>query len=228
MKFLLLSIMSILSTAALISSTAQAGDIAFLPEQINQEISNLDSNEAKDFEDLVLPDGFESTEQLKSNIQLYKQIVEALTNNDIRSTEGRALTQAETNLLVKYFLQLKLDHATLTSEGFKARLSIANIEDKAQAIQILKNIATTRKEMDSYLDLGSVKCFFRNYKDPNAAFEEIKVSESFNRAPLTDILRKSDEATVVGKCRGCGLLSLHEFSMVEDQRLKYPACVNEN
>lgn len=219
MKYFFLSLMFTLLSAVSFSSSVWA--------QISQDIASLNLENGKTFEDFGLPSFYESSDQLKSNLQLYRQIIETLTNNAIRSPENRALTQAEANLLVKYFLHLKLDPEKLLSLGFQANLNIPNTRDKAQAIQVISNIANLRKDMDHYLVLGNVKCFFRNYKNPYS-FEDIKVTESLDRDPLTKILNRSDEATIVGKCRGCGLLRLPEFSMTEDQSMKYPVCGNQD
>lgn len=223
MKYLLLSLVLITSSAV---QVVHAGNLNKLSERINQEISVLNSAEAKTFEDFALPNEFTWSAKSKADLQTYKQAIEMLANNEIRSESGKAFTQTEANLLIKYFLQLNLDFDDLLSPGFRGSWRIASIRDNVQAIQIIENIANTRKDMDEYLELGDVKCFFRNYKDPNTEVEGVKMTYALKQMPLAEILKRSEEAIVVGKCRGCGLLKLPEFAFTEEQNFKFPTCVN--
>jgi hypothetical protein len=184
------------------------------------------SKKVIEYEDFALPDSSAGLQNAESNLILFKQTIEELALNDKRTPapENKAFNQLEANLLVKYFLKLNINPDSVLSMRFQGSLDIKNVRDKAQAIQTINNIANTRKDMNLYLALSDVRCFYRNYFDPNAVFNNLRLSDSLKKDPLTEIFKRSDDVTIVGKCRGCGLLKLDEFSMTAEQREQYSAC----
>lgn len=182
-----------------------------------------------------------SDEELKKfNIFRFKQLVEEYAMNEVRTPEGRPLTQVETNLLVKNFVESNISPQLLLNVTFQGELELPfsgktqeEIEaQKAQVIQTLSNIAKTRNEMAAYMNYEDVRCFYRNFRDSEAAEKGLVPANDVNtRSPLANILKASDDVVIVGKCRGCGLLNVNvfarEYAMSPETREYYSACAGK-
>jgi hypothetical protein len=144
----------------------------------------------------------------------------------VRSPQGKAFTQLEANLLVKYFLELKIKPETLLSLGFQGKLAIPLDKDKDQAVQTIKNIANIRIDLAEFEEYPDVRCFYRNYKDSNAPTDSIDFTNEQKQFPIADIFRRIDDVTIVGKCRGCGLLNYYteKMSMPVELKQKFEGC----
>lgn len=229
MKFLFLSLVLILSSVgrAEVASTVSASPLfedILLSDPSSKNLQSSDSDESSE------PHKTSESDTLK-----FKEAVVNLATNKFRTPEGKALTQAEANLLVKYFVQLNIKpEIILDSYKFQSDLkkeihpnvdSIQADADRAQVIQTITNIAKTRVDMAAYLEHPNVRCFFRNYRDENALSDVNKLTDNAKlKAPLTEIYKRSDDVLIVGKCQGCGLLALEEFAMTPEQTGKYSAC----
>jgi hypothetical protein len=200
------------------------GALAFkdfpLSTQNTEQLTNLDNK------------GSLSKEQMQDNESKYQQIIIELATNDERSVdENMALTQIEANLLVKYFQELNLNPQKLISAQFKSGIKISgeNWRDRLEVIRAVENIAKTRIDMNSFL-YEDVRCFFRGYSDPNAALDESRKFEKSShessamapelsgliRRKFENSLKRSDEVTIGGKCRGWGLCSLPEITLYNE------------
>jgi hypothetical protein len=162
-----------------------------------------------------------------------------LANRDKSQDERQVLTQIEVNLLVKYFYEFDLDPQILISPAVKSSLKNELVKENklgisgvSQVLQILDNIANLRLDMNNFLGLD-IRCFFRNYGDPNAALKEARefaaklakkgsgaviISRSGDKLVIntaegdprltSENFLYSEAATIVAKCRGFGLSNL--------------------
>ncbi|MGZ3743167.1 MAG: hypothetical protein ACXVB1_17145 [Pseudobdellovibrionaceae bacterium] len=220
MKFLFLSLLFILSSVGHAQSEGSTSRSA-LYEDIPV------SNSLEESQNFDTPSD-DSGSNLEDRKLKFRQKIEEFATNEFRTPEGRTITQEEANLLVKYFVQLKLPPEVLTSMEYQANLKIPTTADKAQVIQTIINISKTRTDMAAYMEHPNVRCFYRNYRDTNAVEEVLANSKNPKlMAPLADIFKRSDDVVIVGKCQGCGLLALDEFAMSPEERAKYSACAGK-
>ncbi|HEY8269386.1 MAG TPA: hypothetical protein VIG33_00740 [Pseudobdellovibrionaceae bacterium] len=232
MKSLFLSLLLILSSVIL--STASHADQSATPST------------SPGFEDVLVRDKKDldadsnmglTARELEANRLMFKQKVEEFAMNAFRTPEGRPIIQAEANLLVKYFIELKLPPEALTSYTFHSDLKLPFVGNEAQikaqrsqVIQTLVNIGQTRTDMDTYLVEDDVRCFYRNFRDTDAVEEVLKLSENAKMMnPLADIFRRSDDVVIVGKCQGCGLLNIKGYPKTPEEEMNpFSACAGDS
>jgi len=207
MKYLVAAVLLSLATAV----------FSFDTKEKNNEANSKNGPNLKYTDILINKSLSSSFESLREDRATFKVLVEALASNQKRTNEGKPLVQSETNQLIKAFIDLDLRPNDLTSFELTGHLKIYPLKDRVQVIQTLKNIADTKDEMESYLSLDDVRCSFRNYENSDAPLELLRSEDVVKNSSMEFLFPASDDVSIVGVCRGCGLMGLPEFKVNADQ-----------
>lgn len=145
----------------------------------------------------------------------FLNLIESLINNSEVDKQGRTINQVETNIMLEKCEQLRLE-----SEDYDKILKMIakskriSLKDRAHAIGIVSDIQIVKKQMNEYLDLGNVRCYFlydnnmkNNLGEDSIFYHHEKLSKIDQ-----DLFDPNDFViTIVGRCKGRGLLGLPEF-----------------